>query len=390
MATDGPRANRMGLPGPGNRSPRAMHGGRKSFATGESMAKSTVKRSRKTGLPPGSLVHIGRERSEKTRVSVVDYTQDTFEEREIRSLDELAPYGGKPSVTWIDVVGIHEPDLIGQIGCQFAIHPLLMEDIMNTTQRPKIDDLGKYICVILKVIAFDEASMELRVEQLSLVFSDDIVLSFQESDSGIFNPLRERIRSSLGKARRMGTDYLAYALMDAVVDYYFVVMEKMGEKIDILEDEVVANPKRETLRSVQRIRDEILLVRRAVWPLREVISLLERAESPLIDKTTAIYFRDVYEHTIQVMDTVDAFRDILSGMFDIYLSSVSNRLNEVMKVLTIIATIFMPLTFIAGVYGMNFEFMPGLKSPYGFWAVCFFMLLVFAGMFLFFRRKKWI
>ncbi len=164
----------------------------------------------------------------------------------------------------------------------------------------------------------------------------------------------------------------------------------MGEKIDSLEDEVVANPKRETLRSVQHIRDEILLVRRAVWPLREVISLLERAESPLIDKTTAIYFRDVYEHTIQVMDTVDTYRDILSGMFDIYLSSVSNRLNEVMKVLTIIATIFMPLTFIAGIYGMNFEFMPGLKSEYGFWVMCLFMLLVFCGMFLYFRKRKWI
>jgi magnesium transporter len=354
------------------------------------MAKHIIKRSRKTGLPPGSLVHIGRERTEKTRVTVVDYAQETFEEREIRSLDELAPYGGKPSVTWIDVVGIHEPSVIEQIGSQFGIHPLLMEDIMNTTQRPKIDDLGKYICVILKVIAFDEASLELRVEQLSLVFSDDIVLSFQESDSGIFRPLRERLRNNLVRARRMGTDYLAYALMDAVVDHYFVVMEKIGEKIDSLEDEVVANPKRETLRSVQRIRDEILLVRRAVWPLREVISLLERAESPLIDKATAMYFRDVYEHTIQVMDSVDTYRDILSGMFDIYLSSVSNRLNEVMKVLTIIATIFMPLTFIAGIYGMNFEFMPGLKSEYGFWFMCLFMLLVFCGMFLYFRKRKWI
>jgi magnesium transporter len=354
------------------------------------MTKSSIKRSRKTGLPPGSLVHIGRERTEKTRITVVDYTEGSFEERDIRSIDELVPYSGKPSVTWIDVVGIHEPDLIGQIGCGFNIHPLLMEDIMNTTQRPKIDDLGKYICVILKVIAFDESSMDLRVEQLSLVFSDDIILSFQESDSGIFKPLHERLRNNLGRARRMGTDYLAYALMDAVVDHYFVVMEKMGEKIDILENEVVANPKRETLRSVQQIRDEILLVRRAVWPLREVISLLERAESPLIDKTTAIYFRDVYEHTIQVMDTVDTYRDILSGMFDIYLSSVSNRLNEVMKVLTIIATIFMPLTFIAGIYGMNFEFMPGLKSEYGFWIMCLFMLLVFFGMFAAFRKRKWI
>ena len=354
------------------------------------MGKGYIKRSRKSGLPPGSLVHIGAERTEPIRITVVDYAQDQFEEREVRAVEELASYRGKSTVTWIDVVGIHDPGVIGQIGSQFNIHPLLMEDIMNTTQRPKIDDLGQYICVILKVITFDDKSMELRIEQASLVFSDDFVLSFQESDSGIFRPLRERIRNSLGKTRRMGTDYLAYALMDAAVDHYFVVMEKMGEKIDVLEDEVVANPKREVLRSVQQLRDEILLVRRSVWPLREVVSLLERAESPLIDKTTSLYFRDVYEHTIQVMDTVDTYRDILSGMFDIYLSSVSNRLNEVMKVLTIIATIFMPLTFIAGVYGMNFQFMPGLKSEYGFWIMGAFMLLVFAGMFAAFRKRKWI
>jgi magnesium transporter len=349
-----------------------------------------IKRSRKTGLPPGSLVHIGLEREEEPRITILDYDETHVEEREIQSVDELAPYVGKPSVTWIDVVGIHEPKIIEQIGCQFHIHPLLMEDIMNTTQRPKIDDLGKYICMILKLITFDEKSMELRIEQLSLVFSNDFVLSFQESESGIFKPLRDRIRNSLGRIRKMGTDYLAYTLMDAVVDHYFVVMEKMGEKIDDLENEVVANPKRETLRGVQQLRDEILLVRRSIWPLREVISLLERAESPLIDKTSAIYFRDIYEHTIQVMDTVDTYRDILSGMFDIYLSSISNRLNEVMKVLTIIATLFMPLTFLAGVYGMNFEHMPELKWQYGYFMLWGVMILIALTMLVYFRKRKWI
>jgi magnesium transporter len=349
-----------------------------------------IKRSRKTGLPPGSLVHIGLEREEKTRITVLDYDEGHVEEREIQSVDELAPYSGKPSVTWIDVVGIHEPKVIEQIGCQFHIHPLLMEDIMNTTQRPKIDDLGKYICLILKLITFDEKAMELRIEQLSLVFSDDFVLSFQESESGIFKALRDRIRNSLGRIRRMGTDYLAYTLMDAVVDHYFVVMEKMGEKIDDLENEVVANPKRETLRGVQQLRDEILLVRRSVWPLREVVSLLEKADSPLVDKSTSFFFRDVYEHTIQVMDTVDTYRDILSGMFDIYLSSISNRLNEVMKVLTIIATLFMPLTFLAGVYGMNFEHMPELKWQYGYFTLWGVMIVIAMAMLVYFRKKKWI
>ena len=354
------------------------------------MHRSMIKRSRKTGLPPGSLVHIGPERAEKTRITVLDYDAERVEEREIHTVEELAPYVGKPSVTWIDVVGIHEPKVIEQIGCQFQIHPLLMEDIMNTTQRPKIDDLGKYICLILKMITFDETVMELRIEQLSLVFSDDFVLSFQESESGIFKPLRDRIRNSLGRIRKMGTDYLAYSIMDGVVDHYFVVMEQMGEKIDSLENDVVANPKRETLRGVQRLRDEILLVRRSVWPLREVISLLERAESPLVDKSSSFFFRDVYEHTIQVMDTVDTYRDILSGMFDIYLSSISNRLNEVMKVLTIIATIFMPLTFLAGVYGMNFEHMPELKWQYGYFMLWGVMIVIALTMLSYFRKRKWI
>jgi len=325
-----------------------------------------------------------------TSASRADYDAEHVEEREIRAVDELAPYIGKPSVTWIDVVGIHEPKVIEQIGCQFQIHPLLMEDIMNTTQRPKIDDLGKYICLILKLITFDETVMELRIEQLSLVFSDDVVLTFQESESGVFKPLRDRIRNSLGRIRKMGTDYLAYSLMDAVIDHYFVVMEKMGEKIDILENDVVMNPQREILRSVQQLRDEILLVRRSVWPLREIISLLERAESPLIDKTSSLYFRDIYEHTIQVMDTVDTYRDILSGMFDIYLSSISNRLNEVMKVLTIIATIFMPLTFLAGVYGMNFQNMPELKWQYGYFMIWGVMILIAVAMLVYFRKRRWI
>jgi magnesium transporter len=349
-----------------------------------------IKRSRKTGLPPGSLVHIGLERAEKTRITVLDYDETHVEEREIQSIEELAPYIGKPSVTWIDVVGIHEPKVIEQIGCQFHIHPLLMEDIMNTTQRPKIDDLGKYICLILKLITFDEKTMELQIEQLSLLFSDDFVLSFRETESGIFNTLRDRIRNSLGRIRKMGTDYLTYTLMDAVVDHYFVVMERMGEKIDSLENEVVANPKRETLRGVQQLRDEILLVRRSVWPLREVVSLLEKAESPLVDKSSSLFFRDVYEHTIQVMDTVDTYRDILSGMFDIYLSSISNRLNEVMKVLTIIATLFMPLTFLAGVYGMNFEHMPELKWQYGYFMLWGVMIVIALAMLVYFRKKKWI
>jgi magnesium transporter len=243
---------------------------------------------------------------------------------------------------------------------------------------------------VLKTLVREEKDDQIRAEQVSLIVHQDVVLSFQEKGSPLFDAVRGRIRSGKGRLRRSATDYLAYSLIDAVVDYYFVVMEQLGEDIETVEDKLVSDPRPQTLKRIQALRKEMLLVRKSVWPLREVILHLERSESPLIHKTTEIFFRDVYEHTIQVMDTIETQRDMLSGMLDIYLSSVSNRLNEVMKVLTIIATIFMPLTFIAGIYGMNFEFLPEIKWRYGYafaWGV---MILVAAIMLYFFRKKKWI
>lgn len=354
------------------------------------MHRNTRRRSRKTGLPPGSLVHVGEVKTEKTRIAVIRYDQERFEELQVQSLEEPAPWTGEPGVTWIDVVGIHEAEIIEAIGVRLGIHPLVLEDIMNSAQRPKVDDFGDYLFAVLRALSFEAPADGVRSDQVSLLVGADFVVSFQETESGVFDPVRERIRNGKGKARNMGTDYLAYALIDSVVDRYFLVMEKMADEIDLLEDEILTNPMRTTLGRVQRLRDGIIYLRRSIWPLREVASRLERGDSPLISHETGIYFRDVYEHTIEVMDTLDTFRDILSGMFDIYLSSVSNRLNEVMKVLTIIATLFMPLSFIASLYGMNFEYIPELKWHYGYFMVLGVMFIAAISMLTAFRKKKWL
>jgi magnesium transporter len=261
---------------------------------------------------------------------------------------------------------------------------------MNTGQRPKMEDFNDYLFIVLKMLSYDEEENETQTEQVSLILSSKFVLSFQESEGDVFDPVRERIRSDRGRIRKMGVDYLAYSLIDAIVDNYFMVLEKIGERIEDIEDELVKNPTPEVLHTIHRLKRELIFLRKSVWPLREVISRLERWESPLIDKSIDIYLRDVYDHTIQVIDALETFRDMLSGMLDIYLSSLSNRMNEVMKVLTIIATIFIPLTLISGIYGMNFRYMPELESPWGYPLVYTVMLAVSAVMLIYFRRKKWL
>jgi len=294
-------------------------------------------------------------------------------------------------VTWVNIDGLHDIEIMEKIGKHFGLHPLVLEDILNTEQRPKIEDFDDYIFVVLKMLYYDENEGEIRAEQISIILGSNFVLSFQERVGDIFNPLRDRIRNAKGRVRKMGPDYLAYSLLDAIVDNYFVVLEKLGEQIEGMEEELVTNPTPETLQRIHNLKREMIFLRKSVWPLREVVSRLERGESPLIKEATGIYLRDVYDHTIQVIDTIETYRDMLSGMLDIYLSSISNRMNQVMKVLTIIATIFIPLTFVAGIYGMNFEYMPELKwhwfYPKAFWLV---MLGVAALMLVYFRRKRWL
>lgn len=348
------------------------------------------KRSKKAGLPPGTPVYVGERKDEKVKISILDYDQEHLEEKELEQVEECFSLKDTPTVTWINIDGIHQVDIIEKIGRHFGLHPLIQEDIANTEQRPKIEDFGSYIYIVLKMIYHDESDGEIKIEQVSLILGENVVISFQERKGDIFNHVRERIRRGKGRIRKMKADYLAYSLLDAVVDSYFFMLEKSGEQIEELEEKVVSESRPQNLQEIHRLKRTMIFLRRSVWPLREVINILERGESSLIQEATRIYLRDVYDHTIQVIDSVETFRDMLSGMHDTYLSSISNRMNEIMKVLTIIATIFIPLTFIAGIYGMNFKFMPELEWNWGYFAVWIVMVAVAVLMVVFFRRKKWL
>jgi len=354
------------------------------------MPRLIKQRSRKAGLSPGTLVHIGEKRAEKTRISIIEYDEKNFQEREVAKIEECFPLKDAPNLTWINIDGIHQAEIIETLGKHFGLHPLLQEDILNTDQRPKVEDHGTHIFIVLKTLSYDDNTKEIRIEQVSIVLGANFVISFHEGEGDIFNLIRSRIKNTIGRHRKMGADYLAYTLMDAIVDHYFIVLELLGERIEFLEEALVADPKPTTLREIHKLKRELIFLRKSVWPLREVVSILERGESALIQSSMVIFLRDVYDHTIQIIDSVETFRDIVSGMLDIYLSSMSNKMNEVMKVLTIIATIFIPLTFIAGVYGMNFKYMPELEMHWGYFMILGVMSVVALGMIIYFWKKKWL
>jgi len=342
----------------------------------------------KLGAPPGTVIYHGEDRSEKVKITLIEFNETEFIEKEFYDLDDCISHVDPTMVKWINVDGIHDVQLIERIGKHFNIHPLTLEDIVNTNQRAKFEDYDNYVVAIMKMISYDT---ELESEQLTVLLMNGLVISFQEVHGGdAFDLIRNRIRQGKGRIRKMGSDYLAYALIDAVVDCYFTILEKIGDRIEALEEELITDPSKETLRQLHTMKREMIFVRKAVWPMRELINNLERSETELIKPSTDIYLRDVHDHTIRVIDTVETYRDLLSGMMDIYLSSVSNRMNEVMKILTIITTIFVPVTFIVGVYGMNFEFMPELHSKWGYPLTWAFMLTIMISLLIYFRRKKWL
>ncbi|MCW4005617.1 MAG: magnesium/cobalt transporter CorA [Candidatus Bathyarchaeota archaeon] len=346
--------------------------------------------SKKAGSPPGTVVYVGEQVPQESRVRVMGYSERFFEEKEVSVVEDVFAAADKAAVSWINVDGLQGIDVIERLGRQFNVHPLVLEDIVNTNQRPKIEDFTDHLYIVLRMLRYDKEANEVISEQLSLLLGANWVISFQETEGDVFDNIRDRIKNSKGKIRKSGADYLAYALIDAVVDNYFSILENIGETVEDIEDELLTNPQPTTLKKIHGLKRQILLLRKSIWPLREVANAMERGESKLINKTTSIYLRDVYDHTIQVIDAVETFRDMLSGMLDIYLSSVSNKMNEVMKVLTIIATIFIPLTFIAGIYGMNFQNMPELTHPLGYPLVLAAMLAIAVLMLLYFRKKKWI
>jgi len=351
------------------------------------MVRLFKKTSKKTGLSPGTVVHIGKKREGKVTISAIDYTKDSFKEHEIKNIEDCFPFADTPSITWINISGLHQTEIIEKLGNEFNLHPLTMEDIVNTGQRSKLEEYDEYLYLVLKMLYYEEN--KLFSEQISIIMRKNVIITFQEQSGDIFDALRKRISKKHSRIRKMKIDFLLYSILDAIVDNYFYMLEKMGEEIERLENELLEEPDKTSLVKIKNFKKETIFLRKSIWPLREVINFLTKSDSKLINKSTHLYLRDVYDHTIQVMDTIESFRDILSGFLDIYLSSVSNRMNEVMKTLTIIATIFIPLTFIAGIYGMNFKFMPELEWRWGYFAVWGLMIVIFISMIFYFKRKKW-
>ncbi len=344
---------------------------------------------RRAGLPPGTLIHVGEKFVDRARITVIDYDPAHLEERSLSSVEECTAYKQKPTVTWLNVDGVHDVDLIRRIGECFGLHPLLLEDVANTQQRPKLEDYGDCLFLVVKMLYVGKHN-EIKTEQVSIVVGRGFVLSFQEQPGDVFDSIRERLRTGKGRVRNAGADYLAYALIDAIVDNYFIILEAVGERIECAEEELVINPSPEILKHIRALKQDAMTLRRAVWPIREVINGLARGESPIVQHETVPYLRDAYSNTIQLADIIDTYRELIAGMRDTYLTVLSNRMNEVMKVLTIIATIFIPLTFVAGVYGMNFDFMPELRWKWGYPTTLALMAVIAGGMLLFFKRKKWL
>jgi magnesium transporter len=350
----------------------------------------------KAGLPPGTPVHVGAQVAEEVKISVINYDQTRYEIIHPEDPQECSIYREKATVTWINVDGLHRIEVIENLCSCFGIHPLTVEDILNTTQRPKLDIFDDYIFLVIKMQTYNTDTRQIDVEQVSFILGKNYLLSFQEKAGDTFDGVRNRISNSKGRIRKMKADYLAYALLDSIIDNYFSVLEKVGEEIEFMEEELVNDPAAETLHRIHILKREMILLRRSVWPLREVInSLLRGEETDLIGEAIYFYLKDLYDHTIQIIDTIETFRDIISGMIDIYLSSASNRMNEIMKVLTVFAAIFIPLTFIAGIYGMNFDRtasplnMPELGWFYGYPFALSLMVATAFGMLIYFKRKKW-
>jgi len=340
---------------------------------------------------------------EKPKITIIDYSEQNYHEAEAKEVGDCFRFKNQPTVTWINIDGLHQMDVLEKLGSCYGIHPLVLEDIL-TDQRPKIEDYDDYIFIVLKMLYYEEkedgpgveedgddlGDSSLDMDQVSIILGPNFIISFKEKEVDVFNPLRDRLRTAKGKIRKQGADYLAYSMIDAIVDHYFVIMEKLGDRFEDLEDAVVSDPEPGILPTIYNLKRDMLFLRKSVWPLREAISKMQRTDSHLVSEATKIYLRDVYDHTIQVIENVETFRDMSASLLETYLSSLSNKLNEVIKLLTIISTIFIPLTFLAGVYGMNFRFMPELESSWGYPAVLIFMLLVVVVMLAYFRKKEWI
>ena len=339
------------------------------------------------GSAPGTLTHIGEKKLEDIIIEIHDYSNTHLDITKIDSIEQCKPYVNTANPTWIQVKGLHDIEFLKQLWDEFDFHPLIQEDILNTTQRPKIEDYGEQIFMVLKMLYIEDNV--LQQEQVSIVFTEKFIFSFQESERKIFLPIKERLAIENTRMRKGGPDYMSYALMDNIIDYYFAVLEDLNEEIENIEEDLWSGEDSNALSSIHRIRRQLLQFRKSIWPLRDSINSLIRDESPLVKDETKLFLRDVSDHTIQIADSLDNNREMVSSLHDMHQTNISNKMNEVMKVLTIIATIFIPLTFIAGIYGMNFEHMPELSWQYSYPIAWFVMILVTIGMVTYFKKKNW-
>ncbi len=349
------------------------------------------KKAKKLNLPPGSLVDIGDLSAQKTRISLINYDEESIQQRAHVTIETCFNYLKKPSITWINVWGMHDAKLIGDFGRTLGLHPLMLEDIMITDQRSKLDDYKDTLFIIMRMLNYSKKEEEEMLdEQISLILGKNYVVSFTERKEEVFKPVLQRLKMPHSQLRKRGADFLCYSLVDCVVDHCHVILDHMDEQLDNLEDELIYEISPKTLQKIQHQKREISSLRKAVWPLREVVNRFQRIDTPLVQETTKLYLQDVYDHTIQAIDTVESFRDISAGLLDMYMSTMSQKMNEVMKVLTLVSTIFVPLTFVASIYGMNFKHMPELDWGDGYYATLGFMACIAVGMLVFFKRKDWI
>lgn len=352
--------------------------------------RNKARRSAKQGLPPGSLVLVGERKTSDIRIGLIEFGPEQLNEIEFPSVEASRNYTPTAPVMWLNVHGLHDAEVMREIGRRFNLHPLVLEDILNTDQRPKVDDYGDYLYLVTRFFDYDPATLTVRSEQVSLVLGRGFVLSFQERPTGNFEPIRERLRKAQGQVRKMGADYLAYALFDVIVDRYFSVLEQIGERTEQLEDELLQHASRDTLQTLHQLKREAMILRRAVWPMREVLNQLVRSDNGLFQPATIPYLRDIYDHTVHVIESLEAIRDLIAGMLDIYLSSVSNRLNQEVRALTVVAIIFMPSTLITGIFGMNFKSMPLLDNTVGFYLALGLMGCIASALGLLFWRRRWL
>ena len=354
------------------------------------MKKSRRIRAKKVGMPPGSLVHVGEVKTEHAELVLFRYDSAQLTEKSAKNLSGLDLQPAENGTLWLNVYGLHDPALIAEIGQKFSLHPLVLEDVMHTNQRPKLDSYDDYLFIVTRFFSYDKEAMLISSEQVSIVLGRNFVLTFQERPTGSFDPIRERLRANKAHIRSAGAGYLSYTLLDVIVDRYFIVLEQISDDCETLEEELLRKPTSTVLQGIHKLKSESMELRRAVWPLREVVNSLIRNESGFFDHDTVLYLRDVYDHTVHFIESLESLRDVLAGMLDIYLSSISNRVNMEVRALTVVAMLFMPATLIAGIFGMNFKVMPLLQDPDGFWFAMAMMATIAITMGLIFWRRQWL